>query len=134
MRRISAVAEVRARLIERREVALLDVREEGEYAQAHPLFAASLPLNTLELEVGDRLPRKDVPIVVYDNGDELAQRAVGRLAQLGYSDISVLEGGLAGWQAAGAEVFRDVNVPSKAFGELVEARRHTPSKIGRAHV
>jgi rhodanese-related sulfurtransferase len=24
-------------------------------------------------------------------------------------------------------VFRDVNVPSKAFGELVEARRHTPS-------
>ncbi len=25
------------------------------------------------------------------------------------------------------EVFRDVNVPSKAFGELVEAIRHTPS-------
>src|SRR6185437_3379382 len=25
------------------------------------------------------------------------------------------------------EIFRDVNVPSKAFGELVEAIRHTPS-------
>ena len=127
MRRISSVAEVRARLIERREVALFDVREEGEYAQAHPLFAASLPLNSIELEVWERLPRKDVPIVVYDDGEELARRAVGRLAELGYSDISVLEGGLAGWQATGAELFRDVNVPSKAFGELVEARRHTPS-------
>ncbi len=29
--------------------------------------------------------------------------------------------GLSGWRAAGGELFRDVNVPSKAFGELVEA-------------
>ena len=28
---------------------------------------------------------------------------------------------------AGGELFRDVNVPSKAFGEFVEAQRHTPS-------
>ncbi len=46
---------------------------------------------------------------------------------MGYNNISVLDGGLDGWSNAGFEIFRDVNSPSKAFGELVEARRHTPS-------
>ena len=42
--------EVRLRLIQRREVALLDVREEGPYAEAHPLFAASLPLSRIDVK------------------------------------------------------------------------------------
>jgi rhodanese-related sulfurtransferase len=46
---------------------------------------------------------------------------------LGYSDVRLLEGGLQGWRDAGGELFIDVNVPSKAFGELVENQRHTPS-------
>lgn len=50
-----------------------------------------------------------------------------RLQALGYTDVALLTDGLAGWRDAGLELFRDVNVPSKAFGELVEARRHTPS-------
>jgi rhodanese-related sulfurtransferase len=64
---------------------------------------------------------------VYDEGEGMADEVLPRLAALGYSNVSVLEGGLNGWRTAGAEIFRDVNVPSKAFGELVEARRHTPS-------
>lgn len=122
-----AVAEIRSRLAGGREIALLDVREEGAYAESHPLFAASLPLSRLELEVLDRLPRKSLPIVVYDDGEGLAARAVKRLASLGFSDVGFLKGGLSAWAAAGGELFRDVNVPSKAFGELVGARRHTPS-------
>jgi rhodanese-related sulfurtransferase len=122
-----SVAEIRFRLSGGREIALLDVREEAAYAESHPLFAASLPLSRLELEVFDRLPRKNVPIVVYDDGEGLVARAVKRLGSLGYSDVGFLKGGLSAWAAAGAELFRDVNVPSKAFGELVEARRHTPS-------
>jgi rhodanese-related sulfurtransferase len=38
-----------------------------------------------------------------------------------------MQNGLAGWAAAGGELFRDVNVPSKSFGELVETQRKTPS-------
>jgi rhodanese-related sulfurtransferase len=44
----------------------------------------------------------------------------------GYSDVSFLEGGLAGWAAAGFEVFSGVNVPSKAFGEFIEVNFETP--------
>ena len=46
---------------------------------------------------------------------------------LGYTDVRQLDGGLEAWQAAGFEIFQDVNSYAKAFGELVESRRHTPS-------
>ena len=76
-----------------------------------------------------RIPRRDTPIVVFGEagGEDLAPRAAAKLAQLGYTDVRLLDGGLAGWLAAGGELFIDVNVPSKSFGEWVEAERHTPS-------
>ena len=45
----------------------------------------------------------------------------------GYSDVAVLDGGVAAWRAAGHAVFSGVNVPSKAFGEVVEHGYRTPS-------
>ncbi|MBB6251099.1 rhodanese-like domain-containing protein [Nitrospirillum iridis] len=124
---VATPAQVRLNLIARRELALLDLREEDPYAQAHPLFAANLPLSRLELEVLDRVPRRDTAIVLYDAGEGLVERGAAILAALGYTDVRLLAGGLEGWRAAGYEIFRDVNVPSKAFGELVETEAHTPS-------
>ncbi|WP_118182573.1 rhodanese-related sulfurtransferase [Paraburkholderia phosphatilytica] len=125
-------ADVRDALLAKREIALLDVREEDPHAQSHPLFAANLPLAKLELEAWTRLPRRSVPIVLLDAGEGFAERAAVKLVELGYSDVSLLEGGLDGWIRAGGETFRDVNVPSKAFGEFVEAQRHTPSLSAEA--
>ena len=122
-------ADVRATLLARKEIALVDVREEDPYAQSHPLWAANLPLSRLELEAWSRIPRRDTLIVLYGvhDGADLAPRAAAKLTELGYTRVYLLEGGLDGWRAAGGEVFQDVNVPSKAFGEYVEAQRHTPS-------
>ncbi|WP_085588524.1 rhodanese-related sulfurtransferase [Pseudomonas sp. B14(2017)] len=122
-----AFHDIRRALLAHEELALIDVREEDPFAQAHPLFAANIPLSKLELEVFARVPRRDTAITLYDDGEGLAAQAGQRLTALGYSDVALLEGGLAGWRAAGGELFRDVNVPSKAFGELVESVRHTPS-------
>ncbi len=127
MTRTVTPAEVRLDLIARREIALIDLREEDPFAKAHPLFAACLPLSRLELEVLDRIPRRSAPIVLYDDGEGLVEIAAARLAALGYSDVRALQGGLSGWRDAGFELFQDVNSYSKAFGELVETRRHTPS-------
>ncbi|MDY0747732.1 rhodanese-related sulfurtransferase [Paucibacter sp. R3-3] len=124
---VVSTEEVRAALIAREEIALLDVREEDPFAQSHPLWAANLPLSKLELEAWGRIPRRDTRIVVYDDGEGLTERAAARLRALGYTDVNSLDGGLAGWREAGGELFRDVNVPSKSFGELVESKRHTPS-------
>lgn len=119
--------EVRRALLLREEIALIDLREEGVFAAAHPLFAACLPLSRIELDAWTRLPRRFVPIVLYDDGEGLVSRAAPVFAALGYTDVSALSGGLSGWRAAGYEVFQDVNSYSKAFGELVETRRLTPS-------
>lgn len=120
-------ADIRKALLAHEELALVDVREEAPFAQAHPLFAVNIPLSRLELEVYSRIPRRDTAVTVYDDGEGLAQRALERLQVLGYSDVRLLQGGLQGWRDAGGELFIDVNVPSKAFGELVEHHRNTPS-------
>ena len=124
--------DVRSALLEKREIAFLDVREEDPHAQSHPLFAANFPLSRVELDAYSKLPRRDVQIVTLDEGDidlleSDAMLAARRLVALGFSRVAVFAGGVRAWQAAGGELFRDVNVPSKSFGELVEAKRHTPS-------
>ena len=118
---------VRNKLLNKEEIAFLDVREEDPHAQEHPLFAANLPLSRVEIDAYAKLPKKNVPIVTLDDGEGFAQLAAQRLIDLGYADVSVFEGGVKGWKAAGGEVFKDVNVPSKSFGEFVESKRHTPS-------
>ncbi|QOZ24368.1 rhodanese-like domain-containing protein [Bradyrhizobium sp. CCBAU 51753] len=119
--------DIRSALLLRHEIALLDVRHEAEFATGHPLFAANMAFDRIALEAAIRLPRKNVPIVLYDDGEGLVGAAADQLRALGYSDIAALDGGLQAWRAAGYEIFQDVNSYAKAFGELVEARRHTPS-------
>ncbi len=121
--------EIRARLLSRHEIALLDVREEDPFAQEHPLWAANLPLSRLERDAWRRIPRRDTLVVLYGThqNTDLAPLAVQRLQALGYTKVHMFDGGLEGWRQAGGELFRDVNVPSKSFGELVEHERHTPS-------
>lgn len=111
--------------------AFFDVREEGEFStQGHPLFATPLPLSRLEPRALALLPDPNIRIVLMDSGEEgqlgRAHRAAARLSGLGYTDLAVMAGGLKAWRDAGHEVFTGVNVPSKAFGEVVEHGNDTP--------
>lgn len=128
---VTSSAAVRQRLKDGAEIALLDVREEGAFALAHPLFAVNVPLGRIEERIGALIPRKDAPVVVYDDGEGRTAQAIHLLQSLGYLNVTALEGGLEGWKLSGGEIFIDVNVPSKAFGELVEHVRHTPSLPAR---
>lgn len=110
----------------RLEIALLDVREEGPFSNAHPFWAVTLPVSELEVKLPRVVPRLSAPIVVYDDGEGYVDRAVERISAMGYQDVAILEGGLSAYARVG-EVFRDVSAPSKSFGELVEAIRDTPS-------
>ncbi|MDB4974218.1 MAG: Rhodanese domain protein [Myxococcaceae bacterium] len=127
MTRLISARDVRALLLTRREVAIIDLRTEADFATGHPLFAAQLTPAQLASEAPQRLPRRDVLVVLYDDGQGLVSAAEASLREQGYSQVYALEGGLAGWRAAGYELFQDVNSYSKAYGELVESRRHTPS-------
>ncbi|PLP99351.1 rhodanese-like domain-containing protein [Cupriavidus pauculus] len=120
---------LKAALADGQEIALLDVRETGVYTKGHPLLAASAPLWRLELLIDRLVPRRDTRIVLLDGGDNadaLAHQAAAKLVRLGWGNVSVLEGGVAAWVAAGNELFTGSNVPSKAFGEIIEHEKHTP--------
>lgn len=129
-------ATLKAWLHDGREIALFDVREHGQYGQAHLFYGVHLPYSRLEIEAPRLAPRRSVRLVVYDGGNggdggahgdgDVAPLAARRLATLGYTDVHVLRGGTAGWQAAGFALFAGVNVPSKAFGELAEQVYRTP--------
>lgn len=124
--RVSA-RDLHAMLADGRELALLDVRETGVHIRQHIFHAASLPLSTLELCAGPALPCKTTRIVLVDDEDGLAATASRRLCLMGYGNVAVLEGGQAGWDAAGYAGYSGLHVPSKAFGEVVEHVYDTPS-------
>jgi rhodanese-related sulfurtransferase len=114
-------------LAESGELALLDVREELLFSESHLLLARSAPLSRLELRVPLLVPRRGARVVLVDGGEGLAERAAHILIGYGYADVRVLEGGTRGWADAGYTLFSGVNVPSKAFGEVVEHASGTPS-------
>jgi rhodanese-related sulfurtransferase len=109
------------------ELAIADVREELVFSQRHLLLARSVPLSRLELKFAQLVPRRRTRVVLCDDNNGLAERAAAILARNGYSSLSILDGGIDAWAAAGSELFSGVNVPSKAFGEFIEHANHTPS-------
>lgn len=108
------------------ELAVLDVREHGQYGEGHLFFAVSIPYSRLEGQVLQLVPRRNVRVVVYDSNEEIALKAVVRLQALGYDSVYYLEGGTKAWEQAGYTLFAGVNLPSKTFGELVEIKLGTP--------
>lgn len=118
--------ELKAALHDGGEIALLDAREEVPFDARHLLMAACVPLSRLELIVDASVPRRAARVVWCDDGTGVAQRAAARMTALGYSDVSVLEGGIATWEANGYTLYSGVHVPSKAFAEVVEHEAGTP--------
>jgi len=108
------------------EIALLDAREEVPFDARHLLMAACLPLSRLELEVDALIPLRDTRVVWCDDGEGLAAKAAARMEALGWTNVAVLDGGIAAWEATGYRIYSGVHVPSKAFAEVVEHEAGTP--------
>jgi rhodanese-related sulfurtransferase len=119
-------SQLKEQIIEGKELAVVDVRSGGAFAGAHLLYAISIPLANLELELGRLIPRSESPIVLCDDASGLSDAAAVRLTGFGYTQVNILDGGIEAWQNAGYEIFSGVNVPSKAFGEFVEHEYGTP--------
>ena len=73
------------------------------FGTGHPLLAANAPLSKLEL--------------IIDGGEDEAGLAAARLERMGYTDLFVIEGGAPAWTQAGLELFPELEVPTKGFGE-----------------
>jgi rhodanese-related sulfurtransferase len=109
------------------EIAFIDVREEGLFGLGHPLLASNIPYSRLELEIGARVPRRSTRILLVGDDDGIVGLAAARLSAIGYGALDAVQGGIGAWAEAGLALFEGVNVPSKAFAELVEHAFRTPS-------
>ena len=106
--------------------AVFDVRERGEYNECQIPGTTSLPRSQIEFRIVELVPDISVPVIVYDEGGARAPLAAATLLRLGYGSVSILNGGLGAWQGEGRATVSGVNVPSKAFGELVHHERDIP--------
>ena len=82
------------------EIALFDVRENGQYGAGHLFFAVPLPYSRFEIALPAVAPNLAVRVVLYDGGDGVAACAAARAEALGYRNVSVLSGGAAAWHQA----------------------------------
>jgi rhodanese-related sulfurtransferase len=106
--------------------AVFDVRERGEFNQCQIRGATSLPRSQIEFRISQLVPNLEVAIVVYDDADGRGPLAANTLAQLGYTQVSIVHGGLTEWRSEGRPTVSGVNVPSKAFGEKIHHERRIP--------
>lgn len=77
---------------------IIDVREPREFERCHIPRAQLMPLSSLLCE-GPELPR-DQPLVFVCRGGRRSTRAAYMVQNQGYGDVAVLQGGMAGWEAA----------------------------------
>jgi rhodanese-related sulfurtransferase len=123
-----SASDVKAALRGPGEIALLDVREPGEFSDGHPLFATTVPFSRFGTELLRLVPNPAAKIVLIDDGSSgRTQRAAVIARGLGYSSVAILAGGTAAWRSAGYTLFEGEHVPSKAFGELLHEACQVPS-------
>lgn len=121
-------AALRHALHDGNEIALLDVREQGEFGLCHLFHANNTPLSRIELEITRLVPRRGTRIVLTSAGmPGLCEAAAKVLRERGYGDIRICPDRPADWETAGFTLYSGINVPSKAFGEAVEHHYRTPS-------
>ena len=118
--------ELTTALFDENELAIVDARDNESYSRGHLLWAANMRAADAKSAAPILLPRRSTRVVVMDNGGDEADNLRGILASDGWTNVSILEGGINSWRDAGYELYSGVSVPSKLFGELVERQYGTP--------
>jgi rhodanese-related sulfurtransferase len=88
---------------------IVDVREYPEFASGHIEGARLAPLGAVE-RMADGWPREQAMVLVCKVGGR-AEEARQRLAAKGFSELTVLEGGMDRWRAEGRAVVTEKRQP-----------------------
>lgn len=108
------------------EFALLDLREEADFAKGQPLFATNLPLRRLSTEIERFVPRRTVTVVLVDQGNGDSAEAAQILDGLGYTDVAILDGGIPGWLSDSPNGLPTFDIAGNIFTVSVADQRGTP--------
>jgi rhodanese-related sulfurtransferase len=106
--------------------ALVDVREAGEYNSTHIPGSSLLQRRRLEFQMPIAVPFKGALVVVCDDDGRRAQAGAATLESIGYTNVSVLDGGINTWTTLDLPTEWGTNVPSKDYGEKMEVVHNVP--------
>jgi rhodanese-related sulfurtransferase len=95
--------ELRARLAERDDIRLVDVRTAAEFETSHIPASYHVPLDALR-EHRDEFRHVDAHVVLVCQSGNRAARAAERLTEAGLAKVQILDGGIAHWIANGGQV------------------------------
>jgi len=98
------VHDVRRRLEAGERFYLVDVREESEWSRGHLPGAIHLSKGIIERDIEKTIADPSATIVLYCGGGFRSALAADSLQQMGYSDVSSMDGGWRGWCEAGYPV------------------------------
>lgn len=106
--------------------AFIDVREAGEYNSSHIPGASLIPRRRLEFQMAASVPFKGERLIVCDDDGRRAEAAAADLEKMGYTSVSVLDGGINRWTTLDLPTEWGSNVVSKDYGEKMEVVHHVP--------
>ncbi len=95
------VADVKARLDRGDRFALIDVREESEFAGGRAPGARHIGRGVLERDVEALIPDPEADIVLYCGGGYRSALAAESLQKMGYRRVISMDGGYRAWLEAG---------------------------------
>lgn len=84
-------------LVNRHDATVLDIRAADEFKKGHITGAKNMPLDQLAKQVATLENQKDKPIILVCYAGMSAQGAARQLITAGYSQVSVLTGGMQKW-------------------------------------
>ena len=88
-------------LINREDAQIIDVREPDEYVSGHLPESRNIPAGQLEQRAGELDKYKDTPLILVCQTGSRSTSACKQMIALGFARAHNLEGGIAGWRAAG---------------------------------
>jgi rhodanese-related sulfurtransferase len=95
------VAEAKARL-DRGDVAhFLDVREDSEFVKDHAKGAQHLGKGIIERDIETLVPDKRASMILYCGGGYRSALAADALQQMGYTNVTSMDGGIKAWREGG---------------------------------
>jgi rhodanese-related sulfurtransferase len=98
------VAQAKMNIDKRSYKVILDVREPNEFRAGHIPGAMNVPRGLLEFQVSGKVPDKSAPLLVYCKTGGRGALAGQTLQNMGYKNVTNMDGGWVGWEKAGYPV------------------------------
>jgi rhodanese-related sulfurtransferase len=99
--RETTVPDVKRRFDSGEKFALIDVREEDEWAKGHLPGAIHLCKGIIERDIETKVPDAKTPMVLYCGGGFRSALVADNLSKMGYTNVESMDGGWRGWTEAG---------------------------------